>query len=45
MESRKSKDLVGYLCQKYIPLTKTKTEDLSNMTFNYFCENSPNLEP
>ena len=42
MESRKSRDLMGYLCQKCIPSTKTYTEDLSNITFNYFCENSPN---
>ena len=32
----------GILSKKYIPLTKTYTEDLSNITFNYFCENSPN---
>ena len=28
--------------QKHILLAKTYTEDLSNITFNYLCENSPN---
>ena len=32
----------GILSKKYIPSTKTYTEDLSNITFNYLCENSPN---
>ena len=31
------------LSKKYMPSAKTLyTEDLSNITFNYFCENSPN---
>ena len=32
-----------YLFKKYIPSAKTYTEDLSNITFNYLCENSPNF--
>ena len=28
--------------QKYIPSAKANTEDLSNITFNDLCENSPN---
>ena len=32
-----------HLSKKYIPSAKTLyTEDLSNITFNYLCENSPN---
>ena len=31
-----------YLSKKYTPSAKTYTEDLSNITFNYLCENSPN---
>ena len=30
------------LSKKCIPSAKTYTEDLSNITFNYFCEYSPN---
>ena len=30
------------LSKKYIPSAKTYTEDLSNITFNYLCENSSN---
>ena len=30
------------LSKKYIPSAKTYTEDLSNITFKYLCENSPN---
>ena len=34
---------MGFLSKKYIPLAKTLyTEDLSNITLNYLCENSPN---
>ena len=35
---------MGYFCpKKYIPLAKTLcTGDLSNITFNYLCKNSPN---
>ena len=34
---------MGYICQKNIPSVKTLyKEDLSNITFNYLCENSPN---
>ena len=43
--SGKSKKLRfnGFLSKKYIPLAKTLyTEDLSNITLNYLCENSPN---
>ena len=31
-----------HLSKHYIPLAKTYTEDLSNITFNYICENSAN---
>ena len=31
-----------HLSKKYIPSAKTYTEHLSNITFNYLCENSPN---
>ena len=42
-ESPKSWNLMGYFCpKKYIPSAKTYTEDLSNITFNYLCEDSPN---
>ena len=35
---------MGYFCpKKYIPSPKTYTKDLSNITFNYLCENSPNF--
>ena len=30
------------LSKKYIPSAKTYTEDLSNITFNFLRENSPN---
>ena len=42
---RKSKKLKldGILSKKYIPSPETLyTEDLFNITFSYFCENSPN---
>ena len=45
MESPKSGNSMGYvlLSKKYILSAKTLyTEDLSNITFNYLCENSPN---
>ena len=43
VKSRKSWNLIGYFClRKYISSTKTYAEDLSNITFNYFYENSPN---
>ena len=33
-----------HLSKKYIPSAKTLyTEDLSNITFNYLCKNSPNF--
>ena len=31
-----------FVSKKYIPSAKTYTEDLSNITFNYLCENSSN---
>ena len=43
--SGKSKKLKfdGLLSKRYIPSAKTlHTEDLSNINFNYLCENSPN---
>ena len=42
--SEKSKKLKfdgQILSKKYIPAAKTYTEDLSNITFNYLCEDSP----
>ena len=30
-----------YLSKKYIPSAKTYTYDISNITFNYLCQNSP----
>ena len=42
--SGKSKKLKFYgllLSKKYFPSAKTYTEDLSNITFNYLCEDSP----
>ena len=44
MESPKKLIVNGLnLSKKYIPSTKTlHTEDLSNITFNYLRENSPN---
>ena len=46
LESGKAKKLKSnglHLSKKYIPSAKTLyTEDLSNITFNYLCENSPN---
>ena len=43
VESSKSWNWMGYICPKNILLTKTLyNEDLSNITFNYLCENSPN---
>ena len=42
--SEKSKKLKfdgQLLSRKYIPSAKTYTEDLSNITFNYLCEDSP----
>ena len=44
VESPKSWNLMGYICpKKNILSAKTLyTEDLSNITFNYLCENSPN---
>ena len=30
------------MSKKHIPSAKTYTDDLSNITFNYLCENSPN---
>ena len=32
-----------FLSKKYIPSGKTYTNDLSNITFNYLCDNSPNF--
>ena len=40
--SGKFKNLMGFCVQKYIPSAKTYTEDLSNITFNYLCVDSPN---
>ena len=42
--SGKSKKLKfdGLLSKKYIPSPKLYSEDLSNITFNYLCENPPN---
>ena len=35
---------MGYFCpKKYITSPKTYTKDLSNINFNYLCENSPNV--
>ena len=42
VESPKSCNSMGFCVQKYIPSAKTNTEDLSNITFNYLCENSLN---
>ena len=43
VDSPKSLNLMGYFCpKKNIPSAKTYTEDLSNITFNYLRENSPN---
>ena len=44
VESPKSWNSMGYFCLKtiYIPSPKTLFTDLSNITFNYLCENSPN---
>ena len=43
-ECPKSGNLMGYICpKKNILSAKTLyTEDLSNITFNYLCEYSPN---
>ena len=42
VESKKLK-FNGLLSKKYIPSAKTLyAEDLSNITLNYLCENSPN---
>ena len=45
VESPKCWNSMGSFCtKKYIPLAKTLyTEDLSNITLNYLCENSPNF--
>ena len=43
VESPKSLNSVGCFCPEYTSSAKTLyTEDLSNITFNYLCENSPN---
>ena len=43
VESLKSWSLMGYFCpKKYIPSAKTYTDNLSNITVSYLCENSPN---
>ena len=40
--SKKLKFNQLHLSKNYIPSAKTYTEDSSNITFNYLCENSPN---
>ena len=43
VESTKSWSLMGYFCpKKCISSARTYTEDLSNITFNFLRENSPN---
>ena len=44
VENPKTWNLMGYFCPKnWIPSAKTLyTEDLSHITFNYLCKNSPN---
>ena len=42
VESPKSWNLMGFCPKKYIPSAKTYTVDLSNITFNYLCVDSPN---
>ena len=42
VESPKSWNLMGFCPKKYIPSVKTYTVDLSNITFNYLCVDSPN---
>ena len=43
VESPKSWNLMGFSPKKYIPSAKTLyTVDLSNITFNYLCVDSPN---
>ena len=39
VEIPKSWNLMGFGVKKYIPSAKTYTEDLSNVIFNYLCEN------
>ena len=41
VESPKSWNLMGFCPKKYIPSAKTYTVDLSNITFNYLCVDSP----
>ena len=42
-KSKKLKFIGLHLSKNYIPAAKTLyTEDLSNITFNYLCENPPN---
>ena len=43
VDNPKSWNFMGYFCPKNTFLhLKHYTEDLSNITFNYLCENSPN---
>ena len=42
VESPKGWNLMGFCPKKYIPSAKTYTVDLSNITFNYLCIDSPN---
>ena len=42
VKSPKSWNLMGFCPKKYIPSAKTYTVDLSNITFNYLCVDSPN---